>query len=330
MRLFRNNLFSFLSRNQTKFVVLCKLTHKNLKGEIISPDFVVPEFRNRYRIHRIDYLSRRYYFIRSKPHISFTSLCDELIPKGIGYDMWLMNKGIMAEYERDWKAAFGSLFHKYAMGIALKKIVIDFDELKSRSRKQGCKIKFQELFPPRFREEALTKIYPFEVGLSSWMHFLTERVGKIYAVEYPLKSMKYATAGQLDFVCEVFFNKKYVPAIIDLKSNFFTFESGKKKEYQKSNLLQLELQRDAWNDHWGDVCKIDHVFNWSPVKYKETPSYQFENHTKNEFYNNMETVFNYARLFNLDKPKTSVLSLHGKVQDPYKYDYSLHTKKIKL
>lgn len=303
-----------------------------MTGQILKPEFVVPEFKNKYKIHRIDYLSRRYYFINGKPHISFTSLCDEILPKGIGYDTWLMNKGQNAEFDRNSKASFGTVFHKYATAIALRKMSLNFDDFKLKSRVRGCQIKFQEQFEPQYREEAIKWLYSFDVGLSSWMYFLTERVRKIYAVEYPIKNMKFPTAGQLDIVAEVLFNKKYVPAIIDIKSMMFDmFDASKKKDYNNSNLLQLELQRDSWNDHWGKDLYVDHVFNWSPVKYKtETPTYQFVNHTGNRYHENIQRVFDYAQLYNLSKPTTEVLALHGAVQDPYQYDFSKHTKKIKL
>lgn len=332
----------------------------------LEPDYLLPELTY-LPLKRYTSMGDRYYYRildgKMYAYLSFTGFCSKAVPKGIEYHKWLMNRGVYSEVEREEKALFGTLFHIEALKPLRGTDPVhgegyDLDWLTEEAYKVVDGVKtfvyiyedgrrkkatnFHMLVPPEWRHMAWKWIKPFKMGLASWFQFLVDRVVRVIGIEVPLAMSDFALAGQLDFVHTAHFNKKEVSAITDIKS-FLWGEDDKtdSKAFQKAHQLQLELCKRAWNQNYPEI-PVTHVFNFRPINWKKTPTYDWVNQTDSEYaqvskrltWNGGKSLTKAEILLNLYedelRPPKEALDVVGKISHWKQFDHENHILKLNL
>ncbi len=302
----------------------------------VSNDFLAGQLSQPVKLYRYDNLADRYYFERStggmRPYLGVTSFCHSVLPMGPGYYKWLQNTGREAEREKNIKAEFGTAFHIEAMKPFLNDPVhkggYNFDWL---DEMDGKFTNFHLLVSPEYRHMADKFRYSFKKGLLSWFNFIREKVTNVLAIEITLRSPELGLAGTLDFVHEAKFMNKNRRCITDIKSFFWDQleDSNAKKSYFKHHELQLELCKHLWNENFPN-WEATHIFNWSPKSWVKSPTYNWENQTKNEFSEEKEMfgvrlpaykfMVASAHALGYIKPPTKVMDIQGVIDNVFEFD----------
>lgn len=314
----------------------------------VEPDFFDRELLGdpKYRLWRFDNLHNRFYFEfpknmnKSISYISVTSLSDLVLAKSPFYNRWL-SQTPDAKSDMLKKAVYGTAFHVQAIAPIIGTDPIhgqgyDFDWL-SETDEYG-QTNFSKLFPPEYRFECHKWQRSFMKGLLAWFVFVQERIERVVAIELPLRTQK-GVAATIDVVAVVKFGSKSVNAIIDIKSlltNMGDEESDEKdaKSFYDSHEFQLETQKMIWNENYGNVFPVTHVFNWTPKNWKSEPTYTWKNHTDNQFsaqssflgrkMSVLDFYFNIAKVRKLYSPPSKVATLVGKIQNIQSFDWTQH------
>jgi hypothetical protein len=123
--------------------------------------------------------------------------------------------------------------------------------------------------------------------VASFLTFAQEKELEVIGSEIAISSREYGLAGCIDLPCRVKFGGKQVNAIVDIKSG--------RKGFWDSHILQLETYKLIWNDIFGNVFPVTHIFNWSPTEWRTKPSYKFENQTSSKFESTIKERMSFAK-----------------------------------
>ncbi len=105
---------------------------------------------------------------------------------------------------------------------------------------------------------------------------------EVLAIEMPLVSKQMGIGTLIDIVCTM--NEKcYTDKTPkDKRKRVFAlgdFKSGRKQFYEE-HIIQLESERQIWEENYPDMPKIEMLFNWSPKEFRgKTPTYNIANQT---------------------------------------------------
>jgi hypothetical protein len=108
--------------------------------------------------------------------------------------------------------------------------------------------------------------------MASFITFCEEREVRPVAIECPIISYDYPLGSVIDLVCQCKFDGEVVNAIVDYKTG---------ENFYKEHEFQLQLYKKMWNEHFGDIFPITHIFNWKPNDWDITkkPTFTFKNQT---------------------------------------------------
>lgn len=220
-------------------------------------------------LKRSDRGDDRYYFKvgGSEAYLSMTSFCKKALPTSPELVRYVNDRGIdLSEFIRDEAADYGTFMH-----------IVCVEVLKSGSGHLG---EIQDMA----REEAISRRYygreeiwssKIINDLLSFITFLKEKNVVPVAAEFPVASDEFGIAGMVDLPCELDFNGSRVKAIVDMKSG--------RKGFWPEHELQIHGYMTMWNDWFGSIYPVTHVFNWAPNNWRDSPTYKLKNQTKSAF-----------------------------------------------
>lgn len=236
----------------------------------VIPDMVIDGIESPYRLFRYDKAEDRYYyrFVGGEAigYLSMTSYAGMALPTSKFLIDWIADNGQeQSEYIKNERANYGTLTHVILTEIGRSRQG-SFDEIKRRA--------FEEAISLGYKYEAVEWQEGVLNDVISFLFFLKERNAKIIAAEFPICSDKYGLGGCIDWVLEFDFGRNTrVNAILDYKSG--------RKGFYDSHIFQLHGYKTVWNDIYGDIFPVTHVFNIAPVKNAKTAKtkYKLKNQT---------------------------------------------------
>ena len=209
---------------------------------------------------------RFYYTTDSNNNIylypSVTSVLGAVIPKENYLISWIAERGEQqARIERDSKAAYGTAMHALiAKFLMNQKISLSHNFIKNFVLDLDLKYYEKEW------------IYELQKDLVAFAKFANDYEIKPIAIEIPLVSHIWKIAGAIDLVCEIKIKDEVSIAIID-------FKSSRKGYNPTTNMYQLELYKQLWNENYTDI-KVAKLFNWSPKDFRTNkPTYTITDQT---------------------------------------------------
>lgn len=243
----------------------------NLSYENVEAFFVAPEYQqiqSPFMIKRIQKGKERYYTVSDdavpKFYMSVTSFTSRALSNP-NLSSWREKLGTeLADKKSKDAADYGTFMH-IQIGDFIKNGFYDFDALDDIV----CDYIVSNNLDLSFTGEWINKIHN---DLLSFAQFCIDKQVQTIAVEFPIVSDEFMLGGVIDYPCSLVFGGKRVNAIID-------FKSGRKGFYD-SHELQLKLYKDMWNNMFGDIIQMTHIFNWSPKDWRGcTPTYHLKNQT---------------------------------------------------
>lgn len=265
-----------------------------LPPHLIDVDFlseVMPDMVNLktiappYRLFRYDKADDRYYFRyqNQKPigYLSMTSFTKKVLPTSPYLIKWMLSLGEEnAIYQRDMRAEYGTLTHC---------ITSDLEKEGKGSWEDIYQRAFDDAIAGGYKTEALEWANEAVNDVFSYMVFRKERNVKTIASEFPICSDEFGLAGCIDRIVELDFNGSRVNAIVDYKSG--------RKGFWDSHILQLHGYKELWNDLFGDVFPVTHVFNLAPAanSLKAKTKFKLQNQTDAKLSGETVPVKEYVR-----------------------------------
>jgi hypothetical protein len=242
---------------------------KNLNYEEVEVFFISPEYTNLvspFEIKRIQSGSDRYYctYKESEPkfYLSVTSFTSKCLPNPY-LSKWRGDLGNeLADFKSELAAHYGTFMH-VEIGDFIKNGTYNFDDADERVIDYLLSNDLSMKLIP----EWVDKIHN---DMLSFAAFCSKHEVQSIACEFPIVSEKWKLGGCIDYPCSMKFGKKRVNAIID-------FKSGRKGFYE-SHELQLKIYREIWNEIFGDILPITHIFNWAPTDWRcGVPKFKLKN-----------------------------------------------------
>lgn len=232
---------------------------KNLNYEDVEAFFVSPEYKkivSPYQIKRIQNGSDRYYctYTDAEPkfYLSVTSFSSKVLPNPY-LAKWRGDLGNdLADFKADLAAEYGTFLH-IEIGDFIKSGKYCFDDVDERvidyllSKDLSMKLIL----------EWVNKIHN---DMLSFLAFWVKHEVEAVFCEFPIVSNVWELGGCLDLGCTLTFNRQRVNALVD-------FKSGRKGFYE-SHELQLKAYREMFNETFGDIFPITHIFNWAPTEWR--------------------------------------------------------------
>lgn len=267
----------------------------------LTPQYVADFLKYEMKLHRFDHLHLRYYFEVAagelESYISFTSLAKALIPKGHGYDEWLMNLGHDAIQARARAAEFGTLVHK-EFADAILGIYreghgrgYNFDYLDEHTGRwvdgpfgKEKETIFHTMIPMEYKHFANSWRRKFKMNMASLFQWYADKVTKTIAVEVMVRSKRMRVGGTIDLVHGAHYYGVERGCITDLKSWLWDeADDRKRKSKFDAHDFQLEGQKRTWNELFPQY-PVTHTFNVSPKKWRgETPTYTWSYKSKTKY-----------------------------------------------
>jgi len=234
-----------------------------------------------YALYRIDGLGRRYYFRVTEAgddvifYPSVTSVLGATMPTPPYLTKWIATHGLQGAYQmRDEAATYGTMLHvelakflvdgSYVLTVPYAQLVVETALTESYAashvRSGVDRARVMKEWPTRLVKD-----------MTAMAQVMFDRKVTVIAVEMALCSDKLRTAGAMDLVCEMDFDRKRVRALWDLKSS----QAG---QFSFSHEAQLHIYRALWNETFPDM-PVSHVFNLSPSDWRDKPTYTLKNQT---------------------------------------------------
>ena len=268
---------------------------------LMSPDIIptIKGIAQPYRLFRYDKGVERYYFRfeKGQPSIGYLSVT-EFCKKSLGTSAQLA----------EWK---GNVGNDYASSFSRMRAEqgTNMHEIFTQVLKDG-KGNFQ-LIAEETRERAISLGFAYAAtdwadhiikAVAAFLTFVKEKEVEPISAEFTVCSDKYGLAGSIDLPCTLMFNKKRVTAIVDYKLGGF----------YESHELQLHAYKELWNEWYGNIKPVTHVFNFSPNEWKGSkPTYKFKNQTKSIFADSIKHRLQTAKIEGWVDPPTTHFDIVG-------------------
>lgn len=241
-----------------------------------------------YKVYRYDHFTGRFYYaLTQEGEImlapSVTTIIRDTVPQAETLVKWIAENGY-AESQRlkSVAANYGTLLH-----VAIAKLLVDgtFDldsvGLFIAMFKQKKGITYET---PNWADKLCHDICAFNA-------FASKHNLKPLAVELTLFSEKFY-AGTIDLVAEMDVGtgangailKRDKPEDIKRKTVLIDLKSSRKSFYWE-NGLQAVFYADMWDENFGHGLGngVQHVFNWRPKNWDESPTYELKEWDREEF-----------------------------------------------
>ena len=251
-------------------------------------------------LYRLDSSGHRYYYRYGEDgnplfYTSVTTLIKATLPTSPFLIKWLIDKGGDAgKDEAKERASYGTFLHVQCAEILMTG-KYDLDSLSE---------KLTIFLTAEKTNGQPTWVDDLKKDVLCFAQFIIDRNVKPIAVEVVLYHPTDMYAGAIDIVCEMDWNKKRIPCIVDIKS-------GKKGFYESSE-IQLGAYRTMWNIHFPNY-QIDSVFNWSPKDFKgTTPTYNLKDQSDSKSLAKLPYLVELSKI-EADKRLDSVTITKGKI-----------------
>lgn len=250
-------------------------------------------------LYRLDSSGHRYYYRFGEDgnpvfYTSVTTLIKATLPTSPHLIKWLIDKGgDSGKEEALERASYGTFLH-IQCGELLMTGKYDLDKLQEKL----ALFLIGEKMPPR--DEWIDEL---KKDVLAFAQFVIDRNVKPIAVEIVLYHPTDMYAGAIDLVCEIDWNKKRVPCIIDLKSG--------RRGFYESHEIQLGAYREMWNIHFPDY-QIQYVFNFSPKAWTKTPTYNLKDQSDSKNLAKLPHLVNLSKI-EADKRLDSVTITKGNI-----------------
>lgn len=288
----------------------------NLSGILEIFQEVSPEIQAiqcPYRLFRYDKGSNRFYYRSNTsalvPYLSVTSFTQMALPTSPHLIKWVGDNGNdLAAFKRDSKAEYGTLLH-IEIGKALQQGGYDFTKLE---------MVLLESVSPNYRYQIGEWTHEMKKDLLSIFQFFKEKLVNVVGLEFPVYSDECGLAGTIDLIAEVRFGKSTVNALIDFKSG--------KKGFFDAHQLQLATYQKMWNEHFGNIFNVTHIFNLAPTNWRKEPTYKFQNQTNSKYNGRtLELYLELAKANGWIEPPTKMLDITGKFEGGFdNFNYEDH------
>jgi hypothetical protein len=250
-------------------------------------------------LYRLDSSGHRYYYRYGEDgnplfYTSVTTLIKATLPTSPHLIKWLIDKGGESGKEEAMeRASYGTFLH-IQCGELLMTGKYDLDKLQEKLALFliGEKVPSRDEWIDELKKDVL-----------AFAQFIIDRNVKPIAVEIVLYHPMDMYAGAIDLVCEIDWNKKRVPCIIDIKS-------GRKGFYESSE-IQLGAYRDMWNLHFQDY-PIYNIFNWSPKAWAKSPTYNLKDQSDSKNLAKLPYLVSLSKI-EADKRLDSVTITKGRI-----------------
>ena len=225
-----------------------------VKALYTNPDLIVPTEQDEI-VYRHNWEGKRYYYSNIDiPNItnkdlypSVTTIESEVLADSCFLKKWMVDSfDNIQEYHNYMKekADYGTFMHTTFEQFLVHNYFPNTEQLEFDIKTYMDANSITSIHPKSW-------ITPITKALISFDRFLVEKKVTPIAVELPLISKTMGYAGALDLVCQLEFNRKTIPCIID-------FKSGASWD---SHPIQLKAYKDLYNEKHNH---IDHIFNWHP------------------------------------------------------------------
>lgn len=272
---------------------------------------VIEGFEAPYRLFRYDKGDDRFYYRMADshliPYLSVTSFTHKSLPTSQYLLDWYGKMGSAAanQYKKT-AAEYGTILHIEA--------VEAFKE--NRYSWRTLEKTLTEKMPQQYRYLYGEWLWTLKKDLMAFFQFRKDAIVNIIALEIPVYSDKYRLAGTIDMVCEIKFGGKTVYAIVDFKSG--------KKGFWEAHELQLHCYKELWNERFGDLINVTHVFNFAPNNWTKKPTYKLKNQTKSHFATSASARMQMAMIEGWIIPPDNYFDIVGEVSDLTEFDYTQH------
>ena len=264
----------------------------------VKPEFckyVEPEFY----LWRYDAGNDRFYMRLAQDgtilshYLSVTAFCKMSLSTSPHLIDWMLKHGDQAVNIRDERAAYGTLLHKLAVnGILTQRV--SFQEAREHALIEANTTGFPGM--------AMKWQMDVCADLCAFFLFYKEKVTDIIGLEFPVASDTFGLGGTIDIIGMVRFNRRVVPAVIDVKSG--------RKGFWEAHELQLQVYKKIWNEMFPNL-PVSHVFNWAPAAWKTVPKYKFVNQTDSKYSTTVVSRMRIAKNEAWNKPPKERLWLDG-------------------
>jgi len=227
-----------------------------------------------YKLRRLDQGDQRWYMYTDEALdirycMSATTFSSMSLGIGIELAKYMQEMGkAAADLHKYYAAEYGTFFHIEASK-ALRAQEYDFGANGFVAEMRVTEWMEKKKIPMHEKWYFLRRFYK---DMASLLMFMEERNVKLIGVEFPLVSYKYDLACCVDLIAEMDWQGTRKNIILDFKTGAHFF---------KEHVLQLELYRMMWNEHFGDIIPVDLIFNWRPNAFRlgNKPSYTLKNQT---------------------------------------------------
>jgi hypothetical protein len=247
-----------------------ELDMKNVSYEDMKADFINQEYSeivSPFMIKRVQKGNDRYYCTinldNPKFYLSVTSFVSKALPNPF-LSKWRGDLGNEVADKRSQEAADYGTFMHIMIGQFIKDGKINLDLLDDITCEYMIDNDINMILAPQW----IDKIHN---DILSFAKFCIDKNVKAVATEFPVVSDQWMLGGLIDFVLKMDYNRKRINVIMD-------FKSGRKGFYE-SHEVQLKTYKDIWNENFGEIFPVTHVFNWSPKKWRCSPTYNLKNQT---------------------------------------------------
>lgn len=255
-----------------------------------------------YRLFRYDKGADRFYYRVAEsgaallPYLSVTSFTGRSLPTSKYLVQWVGNLGNdAAEEKKNMAATYGTIMH-IEIGKAIKDGHYDFKDLEDR---------LLEELPIQYKYQYANWLMELKKDLMSFFQFHKEHNVEVTALEIPVYNDQYGLAGTIDLVCTMDFNGQRVNALVDFKSG--------RKGFFEGHELQLISYKHMWNELFGSVFPVTHVFNFAPNAWRKRPTFKLKNQTDSIYARTVTQRMAIAKAEGWVTPPAGYLDIHGDV-----------------
>lgn len=283
-------------------------------------------------LRRITYNGNRFYFeVLGTGDVNLFSSATTLIKDGYvdtsgALDAWRLKQRILGkdpDVISTERADFGTIMH-FLFGCLLMKINIPFSVT---GLKMFMKAHYDDLKIDNDRIDFILDKYAVELleDIRSFLKWVKDFNVKPLAIEIMLRSERWMVASAVDLICEIdkevkevgYFGEVYKkktgdkmagdPKLSERKVSkrvviIVDFKSNRDGNFYPSYALQLELYKRMVHENFGDLLKIEGIYNFAPKSWGDGKRpYHFRERTDDKELMKADCVFEQGRINHMFK-----------------------------
>lgn len=308
-------------------------------------------------LRRITYNGNRFYFeVLGTGDVNLFSSATTLIKDGYvdtsgALDAWRLKQRILGkdpDVISTERADFGTIMH-FLFGCLLMKINIPFSVT---GLKMFMKAHYDDLKIDNDRIDFILDKYAVELleDIRSFLKWVKDFNVKPLAIEIMLRSEKWMVASAVDLICEIdkevkevgYFGEVYKkktgdkmagdPKLSERKVSkrvviIVDFKSNRDGNFYPSYALQLELYKRMVYENFGDLLKIEGIYNFAPKSWGDGKrSYHFRERTDDKELMKADCVFEQGRINHMFKsPKITCYVGNAGVENDFNLESCIRT-----